>query len=125
MPNLYFTSTGERISEATIRHRYSVSIREKHVGYSSFTCQACLKAQAVHNDHTISRARCKELHKAELIYNPGNFEDSCANCHSEWETFKSGKWMDHKNVEKRLLFMKKHDPDGYNRRMEFTELALG
>lgn len=121
---LHYCSDGSRIKETGIQTRYSAAIRLKHIGQSSFTCQACLKAQAVHNDHTIAKARCKVLHKTELIWDMRNFEDSCARCHSEWENYKSGDWLKHHNVEKRLGFMKEHDPDGYNKRIQLTELVL-
>lgn len=121
---LYYCSNGDRIRESAIRLRYTAAIKLKHIGYTVFTCQGCLKAQAVHNDHTIAKARCKILHKTELIWDPRNFEDSCAKCHASWENFKSGEWTLHHNVERRLAFMKEHDPEGYRKRIELTEWAL-
>lgn len=117
-------SDGSRVTEATIKRRYSESLAEKHAGKTSFLCSACENARAEHNDHTIAKARCKVIHKTELIWHPDNYEDSCPTCHNEWEAVKSGKWIAHKNVEKRLRFLKEHDPEGFNKRIELTKLAL-
>lgn len=121
---LHYCSDGSRIKESGIQQKYSIAIRLKHIGYTVFTCQACLKARAIHNDHTIAKARCKVLHKTELIWDPRNFEDSCELCHHQWENFKNGEWTLHHNVEKRLAFLKEHDPEGYRKRIELTEWAL-
>jgi hypothetical protein len=124
MANLYYCSNGERISEATIKARYSRALQAKHAGTSVFVCAACGQRRAEHNDHTIAKARCKVIHKTELIYDPDNFEDSCSICHSQWENFKSGDWINHNNMEKRLRFLKEHDPEGYRIRIELTQLIL-
>lgn len=119
-----YCSDGSRVTEATIKANYSASLREKHAGQGSFTCGCGCNGQAVHNDHTIAKARCKVIHKTELIWHPGNYESSCEKSHKEWENFKSGKWIEHANVEKRLAFLKEHDPEGYTKRIELTKLAL-
>jgi hypothetical protein len=122
--NLSFCSNGERVSEATIQRRYSQSLKEKHEYQRTKICECCGKRQAMHNDHTIAKARCKVIHKAELIWNPGNYVSSCEICHKEWESFKSGNWTLHLNSEVRLRFLKEHDPEGYNIRIELTVLIL-
>jgi len=123
MANMAFCSNGTRVSEATIKARYSESLREKYEGHSSYPCEGC-GAQSVHNDHTIAKARCKVIHKTELIWHPGNYVRSCEKCHHQWEGFKSGDWVNHQNVESRLLFLKEHDPEGYQIRVELTKMAL-
>lgn len=75
-------------------------------------------------DHTIAKARCKELHKTELIWSTLNQEFSCRLCHRQWEAYKSGDWINHRNVERRLAFLKEHDPEGYQKRIEFTKASL-
>jgi 5-methylcytosine-specific restriction endonuclease McrA len=109
-------SDGTKVSQSTIDRRYSNSLKEKHAGKSHFICQGC-GDKAVHNDHTIARARCKQLHKTELIWNPDNYVNSCAKCHEEWETWKTGKYMLHKNASLRMFFMKMHDPEKFETRI--------
>lgn len=123
MAILSYCSNGDRISEAQIKSRYSRALKAKHAGKTVFICAAC-GARAEHNDHTIARARLKHIHKSELIYDPDCFEDSCSKCHREWEDFKSGDWIKHHNAERRLAYLKKHDPEGYTKRIELTQLHL-
>ncbi len=122
--NLSYCSNGERVSEATIQRRYSQSLKEKHEYQRTKICECCGKRQAMHNDHTIAKARCKVIHKTELIWNPNNYVDSCEICHKEWESFKSGEWVFHLNSGERLRFLKEHDPEGYQVRTELTILIL-
>jgi hypothetical protein len=122
--NYYYCSNGSKISEAGIRARYSDALREKHAGNPRPICGCGCGGPAVHNDHTIAKSRCKQLHKAELIWNPENFESSCAIAHDQWEAFKSGMWILHANCSKRLLFLKEHDPEGFTVRITLTQLAL-
>ncbi len=124
MANRYFCSDGSRVTESTIQNKYSASLHEKHAGQTVFVCGCGCNGRAVHNDHTIAKARCKVIHKTELIWHPDNYESSCERAHKEWENFKSGAWIGHENVEKRLAFVKKHDPEGYTIRIELTKLAL-
>ncbi len=123
MANMYYCSDGSRVSEATIQKRYTESKREKYEYQSTLPCGGC-NAQSVHNDHTIAKARCKVIHKTELIWNKDCYVRSCEICHHQWEGFKSGEWVNHKNVEERLLFLKEHDPEGYQIRVELTKIPL-
>jgi len=116
----YRTSSGEMITEATIKKRYSRALADKHGGRTHFVCEGCGE-KAHHNDHTIARARCKIIGKAELIYDPDNFVNSCAECHANWENFKTGKYLDANNVTERMMFLKMNDPEGYNIRITLTE----
>lgn len=123
MANMYYCSNGSRVSEASIQARYSKALKAKHAGQDVFICQGC-GARAVHNDHTIAKARCKVIHKTELIWNPNNFVSSCAQCHREWENFKSGDWCTHFNSSERLGFLRAHDPEGFTVRVELTTHSL-
>jgi len=124
MANKAYCSNGERVSQATIDRRYAEARKKKHEGNGRPMCGGCEERYADHNDHTIAQARCKVIHKTELIWHPGNFEDSCHICHGQWEAFKSGEWLNHKNIEQRLRFLKEHDPEGFKVRIELTELYL-
>lgn len=121
---LYYCSDGSRVSESQIKQKYSVAIRLKHQGQSFFTCQACLKEQAVDNSHIIAKARLKQLHLTDLIWHPMAFFDCCRRCHGLWEDYKSGDWVHFHNVEQCLRFLKEHDPEGYQKRVEFTRAEL-
>ena len=120
MAIMYYCSDGTRVNQATIDRKYSEALRRKYADMIGIPpCEACGK-QSHDSDHTIARARCKELHKTELIWDPDNFPRSCRSCHSSWEDVKGLKWVDHANVLQRLLYLKKHDPEGYNYRMSIS-----
>lgn len=126
MPIMYYCSDGTRVSQATIDRKYSESLRDKFAfagNQSARICEGCLKRMSINSDHTIARARCKVIHKTELIWNKYNYVRSCDTCHHEWENFKSGKWLDHLNVVERSAFYKQHDPEGWNIRVQLTEAA--
>ncbi len=122
--NAYTCSDRKRVTQDTIDRNYSLALRGKHAGCTVFVCNGCRREAAVHNDHTIARTRCKKIHKTELIWNPLNFENSCAKCHNEWETFKNGKYIEHLNYNKRMRFLEKFDGEGYILRIALTELFL-
>lgn len=122
--NMHECSDGTRVSEQQIQARYSKALKEKHAGQSVFLCECGCNGRAVHNDHTIAKARCKVIHKTELIWNPHNFVSSCERAHREWEDFKSGEWCLHLNSHERLAFMKEHDYEGYVKRVELTKMSL-
>ena len=73
---------------------------------------------AIEIDHTIAKARCKQLGKTELIWDRDNTSDSCRECHEEWERYANGAFEDHKNVVVRMKFMKIHDPERYEKRFQ-------
>lgn len=124
MANRAYCSDGSRVSELTIKRRYEESKREKYEGITYMpACEGC-GHPSVHNDHTIAKARCKVIHKTELIWHKGNYVRSCEKCHHEWEGFKSGEWTMHHNVEQRLRFLKEHDPEGYQIRVELTMFSI-
>ena len=116
--NKSLTTTGERISDATIKRRYSEALKKKHAGRPDFKPCQCrgrnCQGQAIHNDHTVARARLKEIGKADLIYSLDQyaFVDSCDNCHLEWEAYGDGGFLHHVNHEERLEYLRLIDPDG-------------
>ena len=124
----YNCSDGKRVNQSQINTKYSKSIRDKHIDGNYQYCQACLSNAShcghIHNDHTISQKRCKEIHKTELIWNPLNYVSSCIKCHQEWESYKSGKWIAHENMLSRLQFLKDNDYEGYIKRVELTRISL-
>jgi len=121
---LSYCSNGDRVSQTSIDRRYSHALREKHAGQTVFSCECGCGGRAVHNDHTIARARCKHIHKAELIWDGNNFVNSCEKAHREWENFKSGEWLLHSNCTERLVFLRENDPEGFRVRVELTQASL-
>ena len=118
--NEYKTSDGERVSQATIDRRRREE--QRHILYRlaplNPICEGCGEYPAMEHDHTISQARCKTLHKTELIWDPDNWSYSCRQCHQEWESYRSGRFEEHANVIKRMLFVKQHDPEGFEKRVQ-------
>lgn len=122
MPIRYYCSDGSRVTQKVIDDRYSDQLRSMYADMIGVPpCSACGKPSH-DTDHTIARARCKELHKTELIWDRNNMPRSCRQCHAEWENVKGLKWVDHTNVLERLLYLKKHDPEGYLYRMNIADL---
>lgn len=117
-------SDDTRVSQATIDRRYAEARAKKYAGVTTtLPCESCGQP-GNDNDHTIAQARCKVIGKTELIWNPDNFPWSCRVCHKQWENFKSGEWLLHGNCSERLLFLKEHDPEGFNIRVTLTQAAL-
>ena len=112
-----YLSDGTWIDSNNIRSKTKASYRRQEREDPVEYCECCGAALADDHDHTISQKRCKELKKTELIWDPENWSRSCRRCHSEWESYKSGKFRNHKNYVKRMWFMKKHDPEGYRKRL--------
>lgn len=120
MSNRYYTSNGDSYTESSIRNKlseaYSIDVHE-----APYLCQCCNKVPWVHHDHTIAKARCKVLHKTELIWDPDNWSYSCQKCHNEWESYKSGEFVKHENLLDRMVFLQKHDEEGYIKRSFYIE----
>jgi hypothetical protein len=117
--NYSVCSNGTRISEAGIKARYSDALREKHAGNPRPICECCGKEMAVDNCHIIAKARCKVLKITEMIWNPLNFVSACRECHMAWEGWKSGKYLDFINIVQLMKWLKTHDPEGYQARINF------
>lgn len=115
----YFCSDGKRISEAGIKARYGCALKEKHAGQTVFMCECCQRERAVDNSHIIAKARCKVLHKTELIWNPKNFVNACRTCHDHWEGWKSGEYLDFVNIKEMMRFLREHDPEVYLARIHY------
>lgn len=75
----------------------------------------------IDHDHTISQKRCKELGKIELIWDFDNIVYSSRKAHMEWESYKSGLFMNHANFKERMEFLKEHDPEGYQKRKQVVD----
>lgn len=116
--NTYQCSNGERVTQSTIDRLYRQS---KKGSRHSFICESCLSSPSQDCSHTISQKRCKEIGKTELIWDEDNWSWDCRKCHEAWESYKSGEFRYHKNYDRRMAFIEKHDSEGYQKRLNFVE----
>lgn len=82
--NKYTTSTGERVSEATIKSRLSATYRSMYDYHPM--CAGCGRVKAQGSAHIIPKARCKVLHKTDWIWAKWNIFPACYNCNRDAET---------------------------------------
>lgn len=118
MPNYYYTSTGEKLSDGAINSRWRKEVKGMMVKYR---CEACGKNETNDPDHTISRATCKTLHKTELIWDEKNVSWSCRYCHQQWESYKSGAFSYHRNVKQRMEYTLQYDKQGFLKRLDYIQ----
>lgn len=122
--NTYSCSDGEKMTEEKVRGMLKTCInfmddRRKAANISLFLCDAYnMRMAVIDHDHTIAKARCKELGKTELIWDEDNIEYSSRQAHQEWESYKDGAFLNHRNFEKRMNFLKIHDPEMYEKRIQ-------
>lgn len=114
---------GTMVSQGTIDRKRSEAYKKKHIGRPRPICGGCEQAMADDNGHIIAQARCKHLHKTNLIWDPNNMTDDCRTCHHVWENFKTGEWRKLKDVDIRVDYLLKHDPQGLTMREEFSTLT--
>lgn len=82
-------------------------------------CAGCNRNEALSHSHTISRKKCNELGKSELIYDPENIELMCMSfgnvigCHNIWEGGKIADKMKLLNFKKMMVYMAAHDLEGF------------
>ena len=115
--NYYKTSDGHEVSQQSIDR-----LRAKSYAYypELHACEAC-GALAVDHSHIISQARCKVLHKTELIWSRENWFFACRSCHMEWEAIKGARWSKFLNLPRLLQVLKRHDPEGHQKRIIVLE----
>lgn len=116
MPNYYKTSTGEKVSQAAIEAR----LRQAYLdaGGYGLRCKGCGR-YATCRAHIIAKARCKQLGKTELIWNPINFFLSCYECNSAIESYKGTACAKLHNYEQCLEVLREHDPEMYQKHVTF------
>jgi hypothetical protein len=117
----YDCSNGEKVSESTIKKRLSDGYRKWYTGIP--ICAGCGRTRAVETSHIIAKARCKQLHKTELIWLRSNTYPSCRGCHLAWEAIQNPGWIDLLNVDHCLEILEKYDPEAYQKRMIIYEAA--
>jgi protein-arginine kinase activator protein McsA len=113
--NYYECGNGERVTQTQINHRLS---RAKKGFIERYVCESCeTRSNAFAAwSHTISQKRCKELHKTDLIWLEGNGSWDCHPCHTDFESFKSGKFSYMNNAYDRMLFIGIYDKQTFVKR---------
>lgn len=109
-------SSGEKVSEATIAARYSRALRDWYPSGLA-TCEGCGR-RAIETSHIVAKARCKELHRTELIWTQENTFPTCRTCHRAWEALYGTAWRKLAGVERFLAVEKKYDREGYEKRIQ-------
>lgn len=112
MANKYTTSTGEQLTQRQIELKRSWAYRNKHNDNPEYWCHGCGQ-RAQGNAHIIPQARCKQLNKAELIWNWDNFFPACHKCNQAIENPKGESWKKLNNRKKFMLFLMVHDRELY------------
>jgi 5-methylcytosine-specific restriction endonuclease McrA len=108
MPNKYFCSDGERVSEATIRRRLSEAYRAKYEGNPQSSCFECSRP-AECSSHIIPKSVCKQLRKTELIWDWENFVPTCLRCNTLLENVSSPEFKKLNGYEYYVEIFRKYD----------------
>jgi 5-methylcytosine-specific restriction endonuclease McrA len=104
-------SDGSQVSQATIDRKRSEAYRDRYDGRPQ-VCQGCGRP-AEGSAHIIPQARCKQLHKTELIWSYENFFPACHKCNAAIENPKGKEWKKLLNLFDCLSVIKKYDPELY------------
>ncbi len=106
-------SDGTGYTENQIKAKLSEAYSLRYNEQITYLCEDCGKNQATESSHIIAKARCKQLHKTELIWDKNNFYPSCRECHMRWEANDSTLVRYWQLME----YVKKHDLEGYLKRI--------
>jgi len=112
--NRYEASDGTKYTEAQIQRLLHKSYEEERNNNPSIWCEGCGGVANCHA-HIIPKARCKQLHKTELIWFKGNYFRSCYRCNLALENPKGEAWFNLKNITDCLNVMQKYDPELYRK----------
>jgi 5-methylcytosine-specific restriction endonuclease McrA len=112
--NYYNTSSGERVSEATIKARLSAAYREFYLFEPLGNCEGCGEP-ATCTAHIVPKSRLKHLHKTEYIWNPIDWFRSCFRCNQIAENPESAEIKTLMNYDRILEVTRKLDPERYNK----------
>ena len=123
--NKYPCSDGERVTQSQINSRYAAICDVIKLEREPF-CQGTGRTDLpLSFSHTISRKRCKEIGKSELIWDKHNIEiesyhEPSSNpiaAHNIWEFGSWAQKAELLNIERKLEFIKINDPQAYESTM--------
>lgn len=110
MPNRYYCSDGSRVTEATIKSRYTEAIRIKYQEVSVWKCAGC-GGSPNGSAHIIPKAVLKTLHLTDLIWDPRMFFPACVSCNLITENVSSEKIKSLNNYQYIKEIIEKYDPE--------------
>jgi len=111
----YFCSNGSRVSEATIKSNLSKAYRKAYEGEGTQICRGCGEKVAQGSGHLIPKARLKQLHLTELIWNPRLFLPMCYCCNGFCENVTSQAFRELLCYERCMEVLEKYDPERYQK----------
>lgn len=115
------------MKQSTIDRNYRKSKHE--VAMEVQFCESCGRTdRPLSISHIISRARCKQIGKPELIYDPGNLVVECYEaptsypkaCHNIWETGTMAQRENLTTYERKKEYIRRHDPQMYTKMFEIN-----
>lgn len=115
----YRCSNGERVTQVEIDKRYKEICDQIDLERERY-CEATGRTDLpLSHSHTISRKRCKELGKTELVWNKDNlFLESMGSSDSGHVIWEHGDLDSKKklfNFERKLAYIKIHDQEAYQK----------
>ena len=112
MPNYYHTSTGEKVSQATIDSRRSKAYRKIYEDDQNPSCAGCGQ-RSQGSAHLIPQKVCKDNGMAELCWSAENIVPSCYSCNGILEAIKSEEIKTMNCYDQLLAVTKKYLPSRY------------
>lgn len=118
-PNRYMDSFGNTWTQKEIDRKRGEAYKEKYKDNPNPACQGLGIVRAECTAHIIPQARCKQLHKTELIWDLDNMFPATFAANLAIENPKGAAWKSLKNVEKCLAYMKENDLELYAKFMNY------
>lgn len=118
-------SDGTMVSQSEIKRRYTDTIDAIKLERNPVCQGTGTTDYPLSFSHTISQKRCKEIGKTELIWHPGNIEiegyhEPSSNpvaAHNIWEVGTLDQKKSLLNWDRKIQFIKLHDPEQYTKLM--------
>lgn len=114
MANKYKGSDGRTYSEAQIKANLSKAYKEYYLFEPLGSCEGCGEP-ATCTAHIVPKARLKQLHKTEYIWNPIDWFRACYRCNQIAENPQSDEIKSLYCYDKILEVTKKLDPERFNK----------
>lgn len=111
--NLSVCSDMTMVNQDQIDKKRSEAYRDAYADKGRQVCRGCEEVPAQGSAHSIPQARCKQIHKTELIWDVDNFWPACNKCNAAAENPKGNGWKKLKNKKQMLNFIAKHDTELY------------
>lgn len=109
--NTFLCSDGTRVTQYEINALLDQAYSLKYDRNILYPCEGCGAFFVKNHAHIIPQARCKNIGKTELIWNPDNFFRADHTCNRAIENPNGKEWKRLKNIDHCLSFIKQHDPE--------------